>query len=138
MRARCLHVRAWTQASVQLPRMPADLTDTQGPLASSALLLEFQRAAEEIAKQAGAVSRAAFYAPKRVESKAHAQDLVTETDRAVENLIRALLHERFPEHQFVGEETHVAGSGIPDGPTWIVDPIDGTTNFVHGYAAAGG
>lgn len=86
-----------------------------------------------IAREAGAMSGSAFTAPKRVENKDRtAQDLVTETDRAVEALVQRRLREHFPEHQFIGEETHIAGSGIPAGPTWIVDPIDGTTNFVHG------
>ena len=85
-----------------------------------------------MARAAGNAIRKAFEQPKRVENKSCAQDLVTETDRAVESLIRDLLHQHFPTHGFIGEESHVMGTGIPDDPTWIVDPVDGTTNFIHG------
>ncbi|CAG8526446.1 4586_t:CDS:10 [Dentiscutata heterogama] len=62
-------------------------------------------------------------------------DLVTETDIKVEELIKSKLKEKFPDHMFIGEETKAAGNNheITDKPTWIVDPIDGTTNFVQGF-----
>lgn len=53
----------------------------------------------EISKAAGAISAKAFRAPKRVENKTCAQDIVTETDRAVEAFIRAEVSKAFPEHQ---------------------------------------
>ena len=87
----------------------------------------------DVAKEAGKLGKAAFTTSKRVENKSCAQDLVTETDRAVESLVQKLLACHFPDHKFIGEESHVHGNGIPTEPTWIVDPIDGTTNFVHGY-----
>jgi myo-inositol-1(or 4)-monophosphatase len=60
-------------------------------------------------------------------------DLVTDADLASQRTIRTYLHDRFPEHGFLGEEEG-AGTGRPAAdapPTWIVDPIDGTTNYVH-------
>ncbi|GBB99777.1 hypothetical protein RclHR1_03630005 [Rhizophagus clarus] len=62
-------------------------------------------------------------------------DLVTETDRSVEELIKSRLNSKYPEHKFVGEETAAAGNhyDLSDEPTWIIDPIDGTTNFIHGF-----
>ncbi|CAB4438633.1 unnamed protein product [Rhizophagus irregularis] len=63
-------------------------------------------------------------------------DLVTETDKIVEELIKSKLNSKFPDHKFVGEETAAAAGkhhGLTDEPTWIVDPIDGTTNFIHGF-----
>lgn len=62
-------------------------------------------------------------------------DLVTETDKACEDLIFNHLKNKFPEHKFIGEETSAAfgTSELTDDPTWIVDPLDGTTNFVHGF-----
>ena len=61
-------------------------------------------------------------------------DLVTEADLASQEAIRLYLHGRFPDHGFLGEEEgHGAnrpGPGAP--PTWIVDPLDGTSNYVHG------
>lgn len=58
-------------------------------------------------------------------------DLVTEVDVAVERMFRALIAERFPEHQILAEEMGGA-STVPPGPCWIFDPIDGTTNYAHG------
>ena len=61
--------------------------------------LEWAKAAIEISKAAGAIGAKAFRAPKRVENKTCAQDIVTETDRAVEAFIRAEVSKAFPEHQ---------------------------------------
>jgi fructose-1,6-bisphosphatase/inositol monophosphatase family enzyme len=61
-------------------------------------------------------------------------DPVTATDEENERLVQEALMKAFPAHQMIGEESATAG-GIPaltDAPTWIVDPIDGTANFVHG------
>lgn len=53
--------------------------------------------------------------------------------------MRAALEAAFPTHLFIGEEDTAASGGAPpvlsDAPTWIVDPLDGTTNFVHGVPA---
>ena len=58
-------------------------------------------------------------------------DLVTDVDVAVEHMFRALIAERFPNHQVLAEE--MGGSaGTPAGPCWVFDPIDGTTNYAHG------
>ena len=58
-------------------------------------------------------------------------DLVTEVDLAVERMFRALIAERFPDHQVLAEEMGGAAA-VPDGPCWVFDPIDGTTNYAHG------
>jgi len=58
-------------------------------------------------------------------------DLVTEVDLAVERMFRALIAERFPDHQILAEELGGAAV-VPPGPCWVFDPIDGTTNFAHG------
>jgi myo-inositol-1(or 4)-monophosphatase len=60
-------------------------------------------------------------------------DLVTEADLASQKAIREFLSQRFPQHGFLGEEDK-SGHGRPTAdapPTWIVDPLDGTTNYVH-------
>jgi myo-inositol-1(or 4)-monophosphatase len=58
-------------------------------------------------------------------------DLVTEVDVAVERMFRAMIAERFPDHQILAEE--MGGAAVaPAGPCWVFDPIDGTTNFAHG------
>lgn len=61
-------------------------------------------------------------------------DLVTEVDKAVEVLVSTSLKEKYPHFKFVGEESYVPGQTIiTEEPTFIVDPIDGTTNFIHFY-----
>ncbi|KAK3939801.1 hypothetical protein QBC46DRAFT_387007 [Diplogelasinospora grovesii] len=70
-------------------------------------------------------------------SKLNSTDIVTETDQAVERLVSSRLSSHFPDFLFVGEETYQPGvTKITDAPTFIVDPIDGTTNFVHGFPHA--
>ncbi len=73
--------------------------------------------------------------------KSH-QDLVTEVDRGSELMIRKLIHTYFPDHAFFGEEgietdfaknVHSAEEAEREEYVWIVDPIDGTTNFVHSF-----
>ncbi len=60
-------------------------------------------------------------------------DLVTDADVASQRTISSYLHERFPGHAFLGEEEGASKTRpAPDAPpTWIVDPLDGTTNYVH-------
>ena len=62
-------------------------------------------------------------------------DPCTQTDRDNEARVERALRTAFPAHAIIGEEAAAAAGAIPrlgDGPTWIVDPIDGTQNFVHG------
>lgn len=66
-----------------------------------------------------------------VRTKAHAADWVTSVDVSVERHAREVLAEEFPGHAVVGEE--LGGEDPADGrPCWYLDPVDGTTNFVHG------
>ncbi|XP_078143807.1 inositol monophosphatase 1-like [Centroberyx gerrardi] len=87
------------------------------------------------AREAGAVVREALQDEMKVMMKSSSVDLVTQTDQKVEKLIIQSVKEKFPTHQFIGEESVAAGAAcvLTDSPTWIIDPIDGTTNFVHGY-----
>ncbi len=92
----------------------------------------FLQVAVEAARPAGAVARGWFTRAHelRVEVKG-AQDFVSQADREVEDFLRRVLLQRLPQHAFFGEES---GSTAGDArPTWIVDPIDGTTNFLHGF-----
>ncbi|XAR53856.1 L-galactose 1-phosphate phosphatase [Bertholletia excelsa] len=95
---------------------------------------EFLAVAIEAAKKAGEIIRKGFYQTKHVEHKGEV-DLVTETDKACEDMIFNHLKQHFPTHKFIGEETTAACgvTELTDEPTWIVDPLDGTTNFVHGF-----
>ncbi|KAI7738030.1 hypothetical protein M8C21_024853 [Ambrosia artemisiifolia] len=103
-------------------------------MAENSSLSEYLTVATDVAKKAGEVIREGFYQTKHVEHKGSV-DLVTETDKACEDLIFNHLKKHFPSHKFIGEET-TAANGVTlltDEPTWIVDPLDGTTNFVHGF-----
>lgn len=58
-------------------------------------------------------------------------DFVTDVDRRCEDLIIGAIRGEYPEHDVVSEET--AAGRIGDGLTWVIDPLDGTTNFIHGF-----
>ncbi|XP_064187077.1 inositol monophosphatase 1-like [Anguilla rostrata] len=88
-----------------------------------------------VTKEAGKMIREALKKEISVMQKSSPVDLVTETDQKVEALIISSLKEKYPTHSFIGEESVAAGapSILTDNPTWIIDPIDGTTNFVHRF-----
>ena len=86
--------------------------------------------AVEAVVRAGAIQLAKFGGTFKVDKKG-AIDLVTEVDVEVEQMFRALVAERFPDHQVLAEEMGGLAT-VPEGPCWVFDPIDGTTNFTHG------
>ncbi|XP_059200808.1 inositol monophosphatase 1-like [Centropristis striata] len=88
-----------------------------------------------LCKQASEVVLTAFQQQKDVKLKSSPADLVTETDQRVEKILIAAIRNRYPEHRFIGEESVAAGERVEltDHPTWIIDPIDGTVNFVHRF-----
>jgi len=88
--------------------------------------------AEEIAREAGALLREFYHRGVRTEYKGDV-DLVTEADRSSEKLIGERLHAAFPTHGIYGEEG--TRSGLDAEYRWYVDPLDGTTNFAHGFPA---
>ena len=91
---------------------------------------EYAGAAEEIAREAGALLRG-FYA-RGVETEYKGDvDLVTAADRASEELIRERLAKAFPGHGIFGEEG--TREQLESEFRWYVDPLDGTTNFAHGF-----
>ncbi|MFK7746187.1 MAG: inositol monophosphatase [Roseobacter sp.] len=88
----------------------------------------------DISKQAGALALKYFNDQQglEVDMKGH-QDFVSQADREVELLVRALLAQAFPDDAIVGEE-HAPTPGT-SGFTWVIDPIDGTANFINGIPA---
>lgn len=94
-----------------------------------------------LARKSGEVIRAALLNrdQNQVQTKSSDVDLVTETDQEVEKLIIQSVKSKFPDHRFIGEESVSSGQPceLTAAPTWIIDPIDGTTNFVHGYPFVG-
>ncbi|XP_063780069.1 inositol monophosphatase 1 [Pseudophryne corroboree] len=91
--------------------------------------------AVQLARKAGAVVCAAMKEEISVMEKSSPADLVTVTDQKVEEIIISSVREKYPSHSFIGEESVAAGQActLTDNPTWIIDPIDGTTNFVHRF-----
>lgn len=91
---------------------------------------EFVSAIEPIAREAGELLMSYFARHLKIEYKGEA-DVVTEADRASEALILDRLQARFPRHDVVGEEGARRETGSDY--KWYVDPLDGTTNFAHGF-----
>ena len=91
---------------------------------------EFVGVAEEIAREAGGLLREFYRRGVRAEYKGDV-DIVTEADRASEKLITERLHAAFPDHGVYGEEG--TRSDMDAEYRWYVDPLDGTTNFAHGF-----
>jgi myo-inositol-1(or 4)-monophosphatase len=90
----------------------------------------FLTTAVEAVVRAGDMQMARFGRGMQIDKKGRI-DLVTEVDVAVERMFRAMIAERFPDHQILAEEFGGAAE-VPPGPCWVFDPIDGTTNFAHG------
>ncbi|KAM3604043.1 uncharacterized protein V6R79_005645 [Siganus canaliculatus] len=88
-----------------------------------------------VTRQASEMILAAFEQRKDVKLKSSVADLVTETDQRVENVLISTIRKQYPEHRFIGEESVAAGEPVhlTEHPTWIIDPIDGTVNFVHRF-----
>lgn len=87
-------------------------------------------AAQSFADLADNLTLAAFQRSKEIATKADGS-WVTDTDVAVEQTIRAAIGHAFPGHTVLGEEDGVTGADS-EAPVWIIDPIDGTANFVSG------
>ncbi|KAE8157441.1 hypothetical protein BDV40DRAFT_49681 [Aspergillus tamarii] len=90
----------------------------------------------EIAYKAGEIIMGALPTADRVGSKKNSADLVTQYDRAVEEMISTTLKDKYPDYQFHGEETYDPSHPLTTAPTFVIDPIDGTINFVHGFPHA--
>jgi myo-inositol-1(or 4)-monophosphatase len=90
----------------------------------------FAPAAALIAREAGALLMDFFRSRVKIEYKGEA-DLVTAADRASEKLIRERIKKLWPTHDILGEEEGLIDTGSEY--RWYVDPLDGTTNFAHGY-----
>jgi len=83
-----------------------------------------------VARQAGALQRDGYGRDIKVQMKGTI-DLVTEVDQACEDLIVAELLKQFPDHQILAEEGGASGASHPC--RWIIDPLDGTTNYAHRF-----
>ena len=86
------------------------------------------RTAVAAAEHAAAIHRSNADTTDDAEYKSR-RDLVTEVDRTAERAVKSLINERFPTHAILGEESGQDGESTV---RWIVDPLDGTTNYYHG------
>jgi myo-inositol-1(or 4)-monophosphatase len=93
--------------------------------------------AVKAARRAGAIINRAVLDGARLEVRAkRANDFVTQADRAAEAAIIEIVHKAYPDHAILAEESgRVAARGAPsrDEFCWVIDPLDGTTNFIHGF-----
>jgi myo-inositol-1(or 4)-monophosphatase len=89
----------------------------------------FLATAVEAVVRAGEIHLAKFRSGVQIEKKG-AIDLVTEVDLEVERMFRAMVAERFPDHDVLAEELGGASTGARH--RWVFDPLDGTTNYAHG------
>lgn len=92
-------------------------------------LAALRRSVIEIVAESGEIIKANNLKPRTIQFKGH-NDLVTETDVAVEEMLKERLSDLLPESTFMAEES--SGKAKPGEWTWIIDPVDGTTNFAHG------
>ena len=73
-----------------------------------------------------------------VSEKTSAIDLLTEVDGKTQEAVVAAIQKHFPDHRFIGDEDGAEDLGDPNSPyEWIIDPLDGTTNFIHGRESFG-
>ncbi|XP_076676508.1 uncharacterized protein LOC143373274 [Andrena cerasifolii] len=92
--------------------------------------------AKELVLKTGETFKCGFEGEKVVETKAHEWDLVTDYDKKIEELLISGLKAKFPDHEFIGEESMADAKEKPvltDKPTWILDPIDGTVNYINSF-----
>ncbi len=100
------------------------------------LLDKVAETGRQAALAAGAVLRQNYYKPHEITMKG-AIDPVTESDLESQEMIIALIRQRFPEHCILAEENvGQPPPAVQESPfRWIIDPLDGTVNFAHGYPA---
>lgn len=88
--------------------------------------------AERAARDGAAVAAETFRGGLDVRAKSRKTDLVTQADRAAQRAVIETLADATPEYEIVAEEDEARKDVPADGPAWIVDPIDGTSNYVRG------
>jgi myo-inositol-1(or 4)-monophosphatase len=107
-------------------------------LKSQTMLSSYLSVCEEAARSAGKILLG-MLGTTSIRHKKNPRDLVTEADVAAQKIIETMVLGAFPDHRFLGEEGSLASSNLDSNSEfcWIVDPLDGTTNFVHGVPLFG-
>jgi len=93
--------------------------------------------AERAARAGAEVALSAYRGALDVDTKDGKTDVVTEADREAQRRVRGVIEESYPGDPLVGEESDARKAVPEDGPAWVVDPIDGTNNFVRGVPTWG-
>lgn len=88
--------------------------------------------AEQAARAGGTIAQETFRQGIDIETKSGKTDVVTKADRDVQRAVAATIREEYPNDTVVGEEEGERGIVPDEGAAWIVDPIDGTNNYVRG------
>lgn len=91
--------------------------------------------AERAARAGAQVALEKFRTALAVDTKANKTDVVTQADRDAQARVVEVVRDAFPGETVVGEEAGTADEVPPSGPAWVVDPVDGTNNFVRGNPA---
>jgi len=86
-----------------------------------------------IAREAGALARSRFHEPRTIRTKSSEIDLVTDVDHAIDALVRERIRAARPRDAMLTEEG--GGADGASGVRWVVDPLDGTTNYAHAFPA---
>ncbi|HEX7066223.1 MAG TPA: inositol monophosphatase family protein [Bacillales bacterium] len=92
---------------------------------------DIDKQAKQWVKQAGEQIRSSFTGAISVDYKSNPDDLVTDIDKRTEQFFIKRIHQTFPDHKILGEEGYGHDISSAEGTVWIIDPIDGTMNFVH-------
>jgi myo-inositol-1(or 4)-monophosphatase len=99
-------------------------------------LQNFLEVATESVLAAGAVLEDLYGNLKAIAEKGRPGDLVTEADKKAESIILDIIARHFPDHAILAEESGYLGDQTANPYLWAIDPLDGTTNYAHGYPIA--
>jgi myo-inositol-1(or 4)-monophosphatase len=108
----------------------SDATDSTPSTPDNQVLDRAEETAIMLAREAGALIRDLLHQDRAITHKGMV-DLVTDADHASEEIVAGGLSAAFPEHRLIGEEGSRGRETSPYG--WLIDPIDGTTNYAHRY-----
>lgn len=97
------------------------------------VIKEYENLAIQLANEAGSILANHFNTPLQIDYKdKHERDPVTIADSTAQRHIATTIANRYPAHGFIGEEDTVANNSIAPDIVWVVDPLDGTKNFLNG------
>jgi myo-inositol-1(or 4)-monophosphatase len=99
-------------------------------------LQNFLEVATESVLAAGAVLEDLYGKLEAIAEKGRPGDLVTEADKKAESIILDIIARHYPDHAILAEESGYLGDQTANPYLWAIDPLDGTTNYAHGYPVA--